>query len=72
MDHSKIKGNVYIVNGKIFISAMYNGDKEITDDNNQLVILKDTLSDTLFKFETEFQKQFVPTKDTKYILPPEQ
>lgn len=71
MDHSKINANIFIINGKIVVNSMVNENVPLIDKNDQLIIMKEIISDTLFNFEKEYQKQFIPTETTKYNLPDE-
>lgn len=65
----KINASITIVDGKIKVSLMQKDDKHVTDENDQLVIIRDVVLQELINFEKNFQKQFIPTKNTIYNLP---
>lgn len=69
MDLSKINANIFIINGKIVVNSMVNENNPVVDANDQLVILKEIISNTLFNFEKEYQKRFIPDENTKYNVP---
>lgn len=72
MDHSKINANIFIINGKVIVNSMVNENTPIVDSNDHLIILKEIISDTLFNYEKQYQKQFIPNENTKYNLPKEE
>lgn len=67
-----INAQIQIVNGEIRVNSMQASGKEVTDEIYQLMHLKTILDDTIFNFEKNYQKRFIPTGETVYILPKEE
>ncbi len=69
MNHSGLNAKIQIINGKIEEISMTDNGQEVKDPSMKLLKLQNLLNDVMFNFEKENQKQFIPNKDTKYILP---
>lgn len=68
MNIEEINGTVSIKNGKLEINIS-TGSGEIKEESAKLLMLQNIVNETMFNFEKEYQKRFIPTKETIYILP---